>query len=111
MIDWERVLELKNDILCEDFPEVFDLFLEEVKSVLTRLRSNPRPNSLEDEFHFLKGSAINVGFVEFADLCAQAEKAAAMGNGEAIEINAVLNAFDASLSTFMERKSELGLAA
>ena len=62
MIDWDRITELKTEILCEDFSEVFSLFLEEVEEVLSRLKTAPNRNAFEAEFHLLKGGAVNVGF-------------------------------------------------
>jgi hypothetical protein len=59
MIDWARVNELKNDLGAGDFGEIIDLFLEEVEEVIDRLRRFPDPGSLEQELHFLKGSALN----------------------------------------------------
>ena len=111
MIDWERVTELRTDVLGEDFAEVFMLFLEEVEEVLARLREAPDSSTFEEDFHFLKGSAVNVGFTELGHLCEAAEKAAAAGNGAMIDLAKVHSAFDVSLSAFMDRAHEFGLAA
>lgn len=111
MIDWNRIYELKNDILCEDFAEVFALFLEEVEGVLARLRDAPDPHAFEEDFHFLKGSAVNVGFSEFADVCFAAERAAARGEALTIDVKQVLDAYSRSLGAFMDRAEEFGVAA
>ena len=111
MIDWDRIAELRNDVLCEDFAEVFMLFLEEVEEVLGRLRASVSPTSLEEDFHFLKGSAVNVGFTGLGELCQAGERAAAMGISTARDIAAVSAAYEASLAAFMDRAHEFGLAA
>ncbi len=62
MIRWERVNELRDEVGADDFKEVVDLFLEEVEEVIERLRDSPDPTRFEEDFHFLKGSALNLGF-------------------------------------------------
>ena len=111
MIDWDRIAELKNDVLCDDFAEVFVLFLEEVEEVLSRLRHAPQFATFEEDFHFLKGSAINLGFADFAELCAIAERAAANGAAMSVDVDRILDAYDVSIKTFMARADEFGLAA
>lgn len=104
MIDWTRVAELKDEIGEEDFADVVALFLEEVGEVVARLRSTPAPDQdraqLERDMHFLKGSALNLGFAELARLCAAAEKAAA--GGAAVVVAPVLACHDASRARFLE---------
>lgn len=111
MIDWHRVTELKTDVLGDDFAEVFLLFLEEVEEVLSRLRENTDLSKFEEDFHFLKGSAVNVGFTEFGELCQAAEKAASSGEAARIDVESVIAAYEASVSAFMDRAHEFGLAA
>ena len=79
MIDWQRVHELQDEVGLEDFHEVVDLFLEEVEEVVERLKGTPDPASYEADFHFLKGSALNLGFQAFATICADNERSAAAG--------------------------------
>jgi len=76
MISWDRVNELRDEVGAEDFAEVVDIFLEEVDEVMVRLRTGPHPSNFESELHFLKGSALNLGFQSLAELCSQGEKAA-----------------------------------
>jgi HPt (histidine-containing phosphotransfer) domain-containing protein len=78
MIDWQRVDELCLEIGADAFQEVAALFLEEVEEVMDRL-----PRSGSDDvpalMHFLRGSALNLGFEAFANLCTEAEERAARG--------------------------------
>lgn len=77
MIDWTRVEELRSEIGDEDFAEVVDMFLEEVEGVIDKLRTAPVESELENDLHFLKSSALNLGFAEFARLCSESERSAA----------------------------------
>lgn len=111
MIDWDRVAELRDEVGPDDFGEVVELFLDEVEAVLHRLAGNPQPAAYEEDFHFLKGSALNLGFAEFGALCFAAEKAASEGRGASIDVAQVLAAYAISKDAFMERADALGIAA
>lgn len=106
MINWERVEELKTDVGEEEFPEVVELFLDEVDEVIGRLRdtakAGPRAEVSEEDMHFLKGSALNLGLDAFAGLCSQAEKAAAAAGGRApVDLGAILDAYAASRNALL----------
>ncbi|WP_424941403.1 Hpt domain-containing protein [Aliiroseovarius sp. S253] len=101
MIDWSRVNELKDEIGEEDFGEVAEIFLEEVDEVIARLRSNPDPAQFEHDMHFLKGSALNLGFQDLSEICSQNEQAAANGQGNQIQLAPVFTAYDQSKLEFL----------
>ena len=105
MIDWQRVNELENEVGTEDFSEIARLFLEEVDEVIARLKQSPPSNTLEEEFHFLKGSALNLGFQDFSILCATAEKQAANGDHGSIDINGAIECYELSCVTFHQTRS------
>ena len=111
MIDWTRIAELRNDVLGEDFAEVFEIFTEEIETVLRRLRDTPNFSTIEDDFHLMKGSAVNMGFFEFGELCRAAEKACAAGNAMAIDVEQLFDCYELSLDALKSRSEELGLAA
>ena len=73
MINWDRVAELRNDFGEEDFLEIVEMFLSEVEEKLRLLPDQPS-TALSEDFHFLKGSAANLGFKAFQTLCCQNEK-------------------------------------
>lgn len=79
MIDWSRVNELKSEVGEEDFGEVVDMFLGEVEEIIERLRSDAAHENLEADLHFLKSSALNLGFSDFANICSAGESDAAQG--------------------------------
>jgi HPt (histidine-containing phosphotransfer) domain-containing protein len=73
MIDWARIDELREEIGTEDFADIASLFLEEVTDTLNALDLSADPAVLSNQFHGLKGSALNLGFTYTATLCAEAE--------------------------------------
>jgi HPt (histidine-containing phosphotransfer) domain-containing protein len=102
MIDWAKVTELRDEIGAEDFAEVVELFLEEVDEAIGQLRGGLPEEKLECCLHFLKGSALNLGFRAFSDLCSAGESAAAGGDYGAIDVGAVIASYDASKAMFLE---------
>jgi HPt (histidine-containing phosphotransfer) domain-containing protein len=99
MIDWPRVKELRDEIGPDDFSEVVELFLEEVEEVIQKLRGNDR-SKLEQDLHFLKGCALNLGFESFAKLCLQGERQSAEGAVNEVDVAAILESFEASKQSF-----------
>jgi HPt (histidine-containing phosphotransfer) domain-containing protein len=91
MIDWQRVAQLKEEVGAEDFGEVADLFLEEVAEGLAALQPECGPEIAAAQLHALKGAALNLGFAEFAGLCASFE-VGAFGAGEQDQLKASFTA-------------------
>lgn len=102
MICWERVNELRDEVGAEDFSEVVDIFLEEVEEVMDRLRDSPAPSDYESELHFLKGSALNLGFQALADLCGDGENAARNDRAQSFDLPAVIQAYEQSKREFLK---------
>lgn len=100
MIDWSRVEELKDEVGQEDFLEVAEMFLEEVDEVVERLQTNPDPSSLKDDMHFLKGSALNLGFSAMGVFCQKSEQAATIGDIDSIDIAELVKIYTASKEIF-----------
>lgn len=100
MINWPRVAQLRDEIGAEDFGEVVQLFLEEVEEVIDRMREKPDSDRLESDLHFLKGSALNLGFRSFSTLCQDGERKAAAGRADEVDVAAVLLNFEQSRDVF-----------
>ncbi|MEX0348350.1 MAG: Hpt domain-containing protein [Paracoccaceae bacterium] len=100
MIDWSRVIQLRDEVGEDDFEEVFDLFLEEVGDVIARLRAKPDRDTLERDLHFLKGSALSLGFKTFSTLCQNGEREAASGNAKTVDIAEIISEFEKSQVAF-----------
>ncbi len=101
MIDWSKVTSLIDEIGADSFDEVVELFLDEVDTVITRLKARPDPERYEQDLHFLKGSAWNLGFTDFGALCQDGERLAARGGAASIDIAAVLDCYQRSKMDFL----------
>jgi len=99
MIDWTRVSELREEIGAEDFNEIVEIFLEEVDAAVADLGAPDTP--LDAQLHFLKGSALNLGFATFSDLCQTGETRAAAGETN-IDLGEVAQSYRASRAAFLE---------
>jgi HPt (histidine-containing phosphotransfer) domain-containing protein len=102
MIDWARIAELRAEIGAEGFEEVVELFLEEVEAEISSLRAGCTDNALESRLHFLKGSALNLGFTAFSELCQQGESAAASGHADQVDLPATIASYDAAKIEFIK---------
>jgi hypothetical protein len=100
MIDWERVDCLRDEIGEEDFEEVVRLFIEEVEEVVERLERSGTAGEREADLHFLKGSALNLGFSDLAALCQTEERRAA--GGTTVETEPVIRLYFASRRAFLK---------
>ncbi len=79
MIDWKRVAELQEEIGADGFVEVADMFLDEAEGAVRALLSGLPPGEVEEQLHFLKGSALNLGLLDLAAICQEGERGAAAG--------------------------------
>ena len=103
MIDWTRVKELRDEVGADDFQEVVDLFLEEVEEVAARVKVTSDQTTLEGDLHFLKGSALSLGFSDFANLCQDGETAFAQGKAGDVDVPNILASYDASKVVFLSK--------
>ncbi len=100
MIDWPRVTELRDEIGAEDFEEVVEIFLEEVEGVIEKLRDGDR-SALEQDLHFLKGSALNLGFQDFSSTCQDGEHRSSQGDAGAVDLSEVVGLYESSKTAFL----------
>jgi HPt (histidine-containing phosphotransfer) domain-containing protein len=100
MIDWARVGELQDEIGADDFAEVVEMFLSEADEVAAQLKAGIPPEQVEAALHFLKGSALNLGFSALAAICQEGEKSAASGNAKAVDLPSVAASYDKSKQVF-----------
>jgi HPt (histidine-containing phosphotransfer) domain-containing protein len=103
MIDWERVKELRGEIGADDFAEVVTMFLEEADEAMARLTPGMSAKEMEEDLHFMKGAALNLGFSSLSTLCQEGERRAA-GGDTGVDLLAVKSVYAASKHAF-----ELGL--
>jgi|APHot6391423177_1040244.scaffolds.fasta_scaffold00101_4 HPt (histidine-containing phosphotransfer) domain-containing protein len=108
MIDWDRLNALRSDIGEEDFADVAFLFISEIGEKLASLQADPTI-ATADDFHFLRGSAVNLGLTRLAATCTGAE--AACNAGATPDIAGVAAAFAAALSAMEPHVPEVTTAA
>lgn len=89
MIDWRKAEELRSEVGAKDFPEVFELFVAEVETAIARLRPGLPDAAIENDMHFIKGSAWNLGFTALGELCQSGERCARDGNAQSVDLDAV----------------------
>ena len=101
MINWTRIQELRAEIGDEDLQEVIGLFLEETDEVIARLAGPTNRATLEADLHFLKGSALNLGFAALAGLCQDGERRAAQGNAAEVDVPPIVTLYGESKRAFL----------
>ncbi|MES0862053.1 Hpt domain-containing protein [Ruegeria sp. SCPT10] len=100
MIHWPRVRQLRDEVGADEIDEVIAIFLDEVQEVIARLHADTERLELEQNLHFLKGSAMSLGFDQFSKLCQDGERRAAAGQAAEVDLAEILAAYDASKSVF-----------
>lgn len=73
LVNRERLSALRDEIGEDGFEEVLEMFLRESEEVVARLSAQAEGTMSEADLHFLKGSALTLGFDDLADLCRQSE--------------------------------------
>lgn len=101
MIDWTRIKMLREEIGEDAFPEVVEIFIEEVSEMIEKLRTAPQIESLGEDLHALKGSALNLGFTTFSELCQIGETSAANGHADEIDLPPILQCYEDSSKLFL----------
>ena len=104
MIDWTRVNELRDEIGADSFDEVAVLFLEEADEAVALLDGAQPAKALESALHFLKGSALNLGFSRLAQLCQDGEHLAA-GGSTVVDLATIRSAYDQSKAAFQDGRA------
>lgn len=93
--------ELRDEIGQDGFDEVVDVFLEEAGEVIARLCDPCAP--VAENLHFLKGSALNLGFSDVAQLCQEGERQLALG--QTPDLAGVARAFDQARAALVRTRS------
>lgn len=108
MIDWDRVADLRSEVGEDGFAEVIDLFLEETDEVVARLQQMHAGQPLGRDLHFLKGSALNLGFRDLAQLCQEGERNSSAGS--AVDLPQLLWLYQQSKAAFQAGLARLSAA-
>lgn len=100
MIDWSKAKELCNEVGEEDFGEIVEVFLDEVEEELASLDGRDA-EGLGKSMHFLKGSALNLGFTSLAEICVEGEALAQTGHSEKIDTARIKSVYADSKRIFL----------
>lgn len=106
MIDWGRVAALQEEVGPEDFDEVVELFLQEVDEEIGNLAVSLAGADLQEKLHFLKGSALSLGFEDFSNLCQCGESALANDVKSDVDVAAIKETYAVSRTFFLKELSE-----
>jgi len=107
-IDWARVRELKDEIGSDEFDAVVALFLEETGTMVDAL-AGARTDEYEERLHGLKGTALNLGLANLAELCRDGERQAAAGDARSVPLARILSAYHRARRAFLRGLAD-GLA-
>jgi HPt (histidine-containing phosphotransfer) domain-containing protein len=103
-VDWDHLMSLRDDIGAEDFKEIVLLFFTEIGEKLDHMGAAGTPPSAGD-FHFLRGSAANLGFIAMVRACEEAE--AACREGRPPDLAAVVKSYREALESARSHVPEL----
>ncbi|MDO9639050.1 MAG: Hpt domain-containing protein [Pseudotabrizicola sp.] len=106
MIDWQIANDLKQAIGPEVFEEVVTVFFQETDSTLNRLLGATTADAMKSELHFMKGSALNLGFSDLAQICQRLESRAEAGESD-LPLAQVKTIYSASQDEFSRRRAEM----
>ncbi|WP_103332116.1 Hpt domain-containing protein [Pseudotabrizicola formosa] len=106
MIDWQVANDLKQAIGTDVFDEVIEVFFTEADGTLTRMMAATTADDMKSELHFMKGSALNLGFREVAQLCQTLEHRAEAGDTD-LPLSQVQTIYAASREEFSLRRAEM----
>lgn len=106
MIDWQTANELKQAIGAEIFDEVVTVFFKESESTLNRLMAATTADAMKSELHFMKGSALNLGFSDLAQLCQGLETRAEGGDAD-LPLAQVQTVYHASREEFSQHRARM----
>ncbi|MDG1183423.1 MAG: Hpt domain-containing protein [Tateyamaria sp.] len=107
MIGWKHVSTLREEIGAADFEEVVPMFVEEVEAVTDQLTEESTAEALEENLHFLKGSALSLGFFTLSAMCKKGEIAVASGERSSVDLTAILTCYEESKKVFLDGLSQI----
>ena len=110
MIDWNHVRTLQQEVGPEDFDKLVPLFFSEIDSAVKPVSKSDTPIQLARDLHFLRSGALNLGFSDLSALCAEGEMQAENGEGDKVDLTAIVSCYEASKQQFIEGLQNLDAA-
>lgn len=100
MIDWNRVLQLREEVGEVAFTALANDFLSEIDDRLAQL--SHEPELLLRDLHYLRGAALNIGFVTLSALCLADEMQLRHGHAEGVDREDLHKKFRHAKKQFLE---------
>lgn len=94
LIDWDRVMELKDEVGDDAFAEILEMSVEELEETFARIASSPQVTAAD--MHFLKGASLNLGLAQLAEVCKSGEMALRDDSTASIDLSAIRRLYDDS---------------
>lgn len=104
-MDWARMEELRSEVGAEALDEIVDMFVMEMSELIEKLKTAPDPDMLEADLHFLRGSALNLGFDPLADACHAAEALLRQGDAARVDLRAVIDTYDSCIAALNDYRA------
>lgn len=104
-IDWARLASLRDEIGPEEFAAVVTVFLADTDALVAALPETA-PERLEAALHAIKGSALNLGLVGLAAICAEEEARAAGGRPQDVALAPILLGYGDARRTLLRGLAE-----
>lgn len=106
IVDWARVRELHDEIGAEDFDDIAEMFLDEVAEAIENLAAAETAQNMEADLHFIKGSALNIGFASLATIAAEWEAKVRDNEANSVPVELVVKAHSDCVGEFTANRSE-----
>lgn len=106
MIDWNHLHAMREEIGADDFEDVLNLFLDECAQAVAELSSEGSIETIAAQLHFIKGSAMNLGFAALSAHCALAEHSIGSGLVRPEDLEMARTVFGSSRNHLCAEKDE-----
>lgn len=100
MIDWNRVLQLREEVGDGAFAALADEFLAEIENRLEQLSADPQ--QLLRDLHYLRGAALNIGFMKLSALCLADEMQLRHGHAHGVDRDDLREKFRQTKAQFLQ---------
>lgn len=100
MIDWNRVLQLREEVGEDAFAGLAAAFLAEIEDRLAQL--GRQPEQLPGDLHYLRGAALNLGFARFSALLLAEEMRLRHGDAGRVGRDDLVGTFRDSRRQFLD---------
>lgn len=101
MIDWQHIKELEADLGADAFPDLVVVFLDEISEAVQAIEPPATPS--EAQMHFLKGTALTLGFTDLGNRASDAETTLRNDPNAKLDLDELQSAYQSELAEFKAR--------